>query len=311
VWSVNEPDGASTWLPVNDHPTDKATWSFEVTVPSGLTAVANGALSGSVDDGAAVTWTWEQTEPMASYLILLLVGRYDLVDDGVSPSGVALDHVVLSSRRATLDPYLDATRRQLAYFESLFGPYPFDRYGVAITDSVPGLAMETQGLSLFSSVNLDGRLGPEQEAYLAHELAHQWFGDAVSPAQWDDIWLNEGFATYAQWLWFEQIGLGDVDTTARRTLADLPPTGWPLDRPAELFGTVSYEGGAVALHALRLTVGDDAFFAGLRDWVATHLDGSATTDDFRAVMEAASGLDLSGFFRDWVEADTIPRRFPG
>ena len=311
LWSVNEPDGASTWLPVNDHPTDKATWTFEITVGEGVTAIANGELASTSSVDATTTWTWHQTEPMASYLITLLVGEYELVDDGTSPSGVELVSVVLRSRRQTLDVYLAATRQQLAFFEDLFGPYPFDRYGIAITDSVPSLAMETQGLSLFSAADLDGTLGPTQQAFLSHELAHQWFGDAVSPASWDDIWLNEGFATYAEWLWFEAIGLGTAAERAERTLSELPRIGWPLDRPAELFGTVTYQGGAVALHALRQTIGDEAFFAGLRNWVATYLDGAATTLDFQTMMETTSGVDLDRFFDHWVYADVIPSQLPG
>ncbi len=151
LWSVNEPDGVSTWLPVSDHPTDKATWTFHITVPADLTAVANGELT-AVEPGAGVaTYTWEQDQPMASYLVLLLVGEYELVDDGSSDSGVELDHAVLRSERDDLDAYLGVTRDQIRFFESLFGPYPFQRYGVAIADSIGGLAMETQGLSLFSS----------------------------------------------------------------------------------------------------------------------------------------------------------------
>lgn len=310
LWSVNEPDGASTWMPVNDHPTDKSAWTFEITVPTGSTAIANGALTSTSQGEVTTTWSWEQPEPMASYLVLLLVGDYELVADGTSPSGVALEHVVLAARRDVLDAYTQVTRQQLAFFESLFGPYPFDRYGVAITDSVGGLAMETQGLSLFSVAQLNGDLQPIQHSYLAHELAHQWFGDAVSPASWDDIWLNEGFATYGEWLWLEEIGLGSVGDRAARTLAGLAATGWPLDRPADLFGTVVYQGGATVLHALRTVVGDEAFFAGLRAWVGTHIDASATTADFQVEMETASGLDLTDFFDTWVSAESIPRQLP-
>ena len=310
LWSVNEPDGVSTWMPVNDHPTDKATWTFAITVPTGLTGVANGALVDTSEVAGATTWTWRQDEPMASYLVLLLVGGYELVDSGVSDSGVELRHAVLESRVDVVDAYTDVTVEQLAFFEPLFGPYPFDRYGVAIADSVPGLAMETQGLSLFSAVDLDGSLGYLQHLLLAHELAHQWFGDAVSPATWDDIWLNEGFATYAQWLWLDEVGFDDIDELADQTLRTLPSTGWPLAAPTEMFGTVSYDGGATALHALRLTVGDDAFFEGLRAWVSEHLDGTGSTADFRSVMETVAGRQLDEFFADWVYAEEIPRGFP-
>ena len=148
------------------------------------------------------------------------------------------------------------------------------------------------------------------ESTIAHELAHQWWGDLVTCADWHHIWLNEGFATYAEWLWFEEIGLGTVDATAERTLTDLPPDGWPLAAPDEMFGVVSYQGGATVLHALRLTVGDREFFAGLRNWVTTYLDGAATTREFQEVMEAASGTDLDGFFDAWVYAESIPSEFP-
>jgi aminopeptidase N len=310
LWSVNEPDGVSTWMPANDHPTDKATWTFRLTVPEGLVGVANGRLVDIEPDDDTITWTWEQDEEMASYLVLLLVGDYELVDDGVSASGVELRHVVLTDERRDLDRYLDVTRDQLEFFESLFGPYPFERYGLAIADSQPGLAMETQGLPIFSTDDLDGQLGFLQHLLLAHELAHQWFGNAVSPATWDDIWLNEGFASYAQMLWFDEAGISSLDRETTLALRSLPDTGWPLDAPDELFGTVSYNGGAVALHALRRTIGDEPFFDTLRAWVAGNEDG--TTDDFQRTAERVSGRDLDDFFDTWVRSpDGPPDAYPG
>ncbi|MEO6570552.1 MAG: M1 family metallopeptidase, partial [Ilumatobacteraceae bacterium] len=304
------PDGTSTWLPVDDHPLDKATWTFAITVPVGTMAIANGALRSRTVRSGHTTWTWDQTEPMASYLITLLVGDYDLVDGGVTDDGTILAHAVLADRRATLDPYLALTEDQLTFFEQWFGSYPFDRYGISITDSAPGLAMEAQGLSLFSSSDLDGSLGAFQHLLTSHELAHQWFGDAVSPSSWDDIWLNEGFATYAQWMWLDEAGFDDVASSAGLALRSLPDDGGPVSDPVDLFGSVSYDGGAVALHALRRTIGDDAFFTGLQAWVRTHIDGAAGTDDFRSVMEEASGEDLSRFFADWIDAATRPASFP-
>jgi aminopeptidase N len=298
-------------MPANDHPTDKASWTFRLRVPEGETAVANGEFTGRSDGDGHTTWTWEQDEPMASYLVLLLIGDYEFVDGGTSRSGVDLFHVVLADERPVLDAYLEVTRAQLAYFEGLFGPYPFDEYGLAIADSAPGLAMETQGRSLFSIGDLDGTLGPLQQSLLAHELAHQWFGNAVSPATWDDIWLNEGFATYAQWLWFDERGWHDLDQVAATQARSAPSSGWPLSAPDELFGSVSYLGGATALHALRLTVGDDAFFEGLRRWVADHLDGTGSTDDFQATMESVAGVGLDDVFEAWVHSEQPPRALPG
>ena len=306
VWSVNEPDGAHTWLPVNDHPADKATWSFAVTVPEGLTAVTNGALVGSTAGEGSVTWRWAQDEPMASYLITMLVGDYMVVDGGVSDGGVRLQHVVLRDDRDNLDAYLEITERQLAFFEPLFGPYPLDRYGLALTDSVPGLAMETQGLSLFSRADLDGSVGFLQQLLLSHELAHQWFGDAVSPSTWNDIWLNEGFATYAQWLWLDKIGMADIDTLASEAILGVPLAGSPLTEPDELFGALVYDGGAAVLHALRGTIGDEAFFAGLQTWVQQYRGDDASTAEFQVVMERVSDSDLAVFFDRFVYGDDIP-----
>ena len=312
LWSVNEPMGASTWIPSNDHPTDKATWSFAVTVPDGDTAVLNGAFTGSSDAvGGTTTWAWEQSEPMAPYLILFLVGDYQLVDGGVTDSGVELRHAAIDDSERTIGRYSSVTVQQFEFFEPLFGPYPLDRYGLAITDSIPGLAMETQGLSLFSRGDLDGSLGFVQHLLLAHELAHQWFGNAVSPATWDDIWLNEGFATYAQWLWLDHVGLLPLEAAASGALAQSPTDEGAVARPDELFGAVSYDAGATVLHALRVTVGDETFFEGLRSWVVEHRDSSASTADFAVHMSRVAGQDLEPFFDEWVYAEDRPDRFPG
>ncbi len=310
VWAVNEPDGVSTWMPVNDHPTDKAAWTFDVTVPEGLTAVANGVFLGSAPAADGVTWTWGQSEPMASYLVTTLIGPYEIRDGGTSSTGVDLVHVVLDDRTDTLDPYLAVTDEQLAFFAERFGPYPFDRYGLALADSVPGLAMETQGLSLFSALDFDGSLGYVQHLLLAHELAHQWFGNAVSPAQWDDIWLNEGFATYAEWMWLDHVGLQSLDAAAEDALTALDAGGGPVRRPDELFSDVSYRGGAAALEALRRTVGDEAFMAGVRAWVQERVDSVGTTDEFVASMERISGVDLDAWEAAWLDAALLPDRLP-
>ncbi len=311
VWAVNQPDGVSTWMPVSDHPTDKAAWTFELTVPDGLTAVANGAFLGSAPADGGTTWTWGQSEPMASYLVTLLIGPYEIRDGGTSSTGVDLVHVVLAERADTLDPYLPITDEQLVFFAERFGPYPFDRYGLAFADSVPGLAMETQGLSLFSAADFDGSLGYIQHLLLAHELAHQWFGNAVSPAQWDDIWLNEGFATYAEWMWLDHVGLQPLDAAALDALRALDGVGGgPVRRPVEMFSDVSYRGGAVALEALRRTVGDDAFLAGLRAWVQERVDGVGTTDEFVESMERLTGVELDGWEAAWLDAEELPDELP-
>jgi aminopeptidase N len=308
---LNEPDGARSWLPSNDHPSDKATWTFRITVPSGTTAVANGALVGTTPGPDGDTWEWREDDPMPTYLILLVTGDYELVES-TTPGGLPLMSAVLRDDLAAQQPFIDGIADQLAFFEPLFGPFPLDRYGIAVTDSDPGLAMETQGRSMFSRDDLLTPGGPDEEAVLAHELTHQWFGDAVTPAVWGDIWLNESFATYGEWLWMEHIGWTTVDEEAAVALSarqsgDGEPTGSPT---ADLFVYNSYNGGAIVLHALRTTIGDDAFFDVLQQWVADNNGTSRTSADFIALSEQVSGQDLGQFFDDWLYADIPPAEYP-
>lgn len=308
---LNEPDAARTWLPSNDHPSDKATWTFRITVPTGVTGVGNGRLVGTTAGPAGDTWEWREDDPMPTYLILLLTGDYEIIESATT-SGLPLVSVVLRDDLAEMQPFLDTMAAQIEFFEPLFGQYPLERYGLAITDSVPGLAMETQGRSMFSRDDLATLAGDFEQSVLAHELAHQWFGDAVTPALWGDIWLNESFATYAEWLWVEHVGLATVADQAAFSLeyrqsGDGEPTGSPT---GELFVFNTYGGGAVVLHALRLTIGDEAFFELLTRWVAENDGASRTTGDFIALAEKVSSSDLGQLFDAWLYADIPPAEYP-
>jgi aminopeptidase N len=310
-YALNEPDGASAWVPVSDHPSDKATWRFEITVPEGTTAVANGELLDEIRVGDDVTWVWEQIEPMTSYAILMVTGEYEVVD-GNDAAGVELVHAVPPSSNAALEIYEAVTIDQLEYFVELFGPYPFRTYGLAITESFPGLAMETQGRSLFSALDFDGTLGHMQQLLLSHELAHQWFGNAVSPARWTDMWLNEGFATYGEWMWLDEIGLQPLDTAARDALRGQQDAAFPVGAPPvdQLFGSGVYQGGAMVLHAVRLEVGDSQFFEILRRWIERYSGTSATSDDFRSLAAEVAGRDLGALFDAWLDAPDPPDSYP-
>jgi aminopeptidase N len=315
-YALNEPDGASAWLPASDHPSDKATWRFEITVPEGTTAIANGVLLDKIRTGTDVTWVWDEREPMTTYAVLLLTGDYEVVageQQRESVAGVDLLHAVPPSSRAALDVYESVTVDQLEFFVEWFGPYPFDAYGLAITESFPGLAMETQGRSLFSALDFDGTLGYLQQLLLAHELAHQWFGNAVSPARWTDMWLNEGFATYGEWMWLDEVGLQPLEMAANMALAGQQGATIPVGEPTveELFGPGVYQGGAMVLHALRLEVGETDFFEILRQWVARYYGRSATSDDFRSLAAEIAGRDLSQFFDAWLSAPDPPDSYPG
>jgi aminopeptidase N len=309
---LNEPDGAHTWMPVNDHPSDKATWRFELTVPDGTAAIANGHLVEQRDGPGQDTWVWEQREPMATYLVQLLTGDYEVLDGG-SAGDTPLVNVALRGDVEQMQPYFDLTDDQIAFFEPLFGPYPLDQYGLAFTESFPGLAMETQGRSLFSRDDFtEAEPGLVQQLLLAHELAHQWFGNAVTPADWSDLWLNESFASYAQWLWLDHIGLWDLEAQAEANLrqrqSPTEPTGEPTR--GNLFGYERYDGGAVVVHALRGQLGDDAFFELLRRWVADNDGTSRTSADFIELAEEIGGQQLDTFFATWLYADALPPEYP-
>ena len=310
---LNEPDGAHSWLPSNDHPSDKATWRFELTVPTGVTAVANGEL---VEQRSVLdwdTWVWEQREPMATYLIQVLTGDYAILDGGVV-GNIPIVNVALAGDVERMAPYFELTDDLVAFFEPMFGPYPLDRYGLAFTESFSGLAMETQGRSLFSRDDFPGGIpGAIEHVLLAHELAHQWFGDAVTPADWADLWLNESFASYAQWLWLDHVGLVPLETLAQRTLMLRQDFVESTAEPTigNLFGFERYDGGAVVLHALRQEIGDEAFFTLLQRWVAENNGTSKRTADFTALAAEVAGRDLIAFFDMWLFAEDVPDEYPG
>ena len=302
---LSQPSGAATWFPVNDHPADKATYTFHITVPEGMEAAAHGVLEGSTTANGRTTWTWRMDDPMASYLAIAVIGQLTFAEP-VDVGGVLVRNVFADSVAADVGSTFDRQPAMLEFFAEQFGPYPFDAYGAAVVDVSLFVALETQTLSLFGRDLLGAG-----ELVIAHELAHQWFGNAVSPRTWQDIWLNEGFATYAQWLWFEHRGVAEVAEQAREAHAHLADTGAgdlpPGDPGAEdLFHPSVYERGALTLHALRATVGDEPFFEILRRWVAERSGGAATTADFVATAESVSGAELDPLFQEWLYAPSLP-----
>lgn len=310
AYVVAEPDGGHSWLPLNDHPSDKATYSFMITVPDPLVAAANGTLVEQITDLGWSTWVWESSDPMASYLATVVIGDLAVVEDAGSTatSGVPVRNVLPHDLADPLPQPLEAQGEMIAFFADLFGPYPFEAYGIAVVDGFEA-ALENQTLSIFGR-DLAGF--PEFfETVLVHELAHQWFGNSITPGDWGDIWLNEGFATYAEWLWIErQRGPAALQATVegeRNRLAlaaDLPPPGNP---PADdLFNTSVYNWGALVLHALRVEIGDDAFFETLRIYADKYRDSVVRTADFVAAAEDVSGSDLSELFDTWLFSETVP-----
>jgi aminopeptidase N len=314
---LNEPDGARTWLPSNDHPSDKATWTFELAVPTGFAAAANGELVTRTRGDDGELWLWAESQPMSTYLVQVVVGNYEVVVtdpiESVSGKQIAMTHVVPVGERTTFQQAVDSITPQMAFFEERFGPYPLDRYGLAFVNDLSGVAMETQGRSMFGADEFSsGELGLAQQLLLSHELAHQWFGNAVSPAGWDDIWLNESLTTYAQWLWLDEIGLQPLEAYAGEMLARRQSDGESTGNPsvAEMFGFLRYDGGAPVVHALRRTMGDEAFFGLMATWIADNTGTSQSTEAFIALAEAVLGRDLTDFFDDWLFSGDLPDAYP-
>jgi aminopeptidase N len=305
---AGEPESAATWFPVNDHPTDPATYTFHVTVPAGLQVVANGVREGVTSNGDRKTHVWRVHDPMASYLATVDVGAFRLRFDETGAGVPLIDAVHRDLGRRVHD----ALARQpaiLTFLESRFGPYPFESVGAIVTDSPKlGFALETQTRPIYPPSYFPGAV-----PVIVHELAHQWFGDLVAVERWQHIWLNEGFATYAEWLWSEDRG----DVTARQRLRDTfdgIPEEHPFWRvvvgdpgPDDLFHDAVYTRGAMTLQALREQVGNVAFFDTLRAWIETNAFGTGTTEEFIALAEQESGQQLDELFDVWL---FTPRKPP-
>ncbi|WP_341721415.1 M1 family metallopeptidase [Micromonospora sp. FIMYZ51] len=304
--ALGQPHSAATWFPVNDHPSDKATYDIEVTVPDGLAALSNGVPGERTSADGWTTWRWAERSPMASYLSTLVIGDYRVATG--SHDGKPLVTAVPAGLSATGPEARSLARTgEIADFlADRFGPYPFEAYGgVVVADERIGYALETQSRPVYGPGFF--RRGEPNYAVVVHELAHQWFGNSVALAGWRDIWLNEGFASYAEWLWEEHDGGATAQRTFERQYAATDWSRRTLDPGAgQMFSSAVYKRGALAVHALRRTVGDDAFFEILRTWTTERRNGTATTEDFVALAERVSGRALGPFFDAWLTGTTPP-----
>lgn len=302
VFVISEPAGAMTWYPVNNHPRDKATYTFTITVAKPYVVAANGQLIDEIDYGATRTYIWAENKPLASYLTTLAIAPFVIMTDQ-GPDGLPLRHYLPRQASPAVVAALRETPALLHFFTNLLGPYPFEAYGVAvINDPRLRIGLEAQTLTILPTT----RVATEQ----LHELAHQWFGDSVTPATWQDIWLNEGFATYCEWLWVEQTqGQAAFAVLLRTQYTRMVRAhmGAPAHPPSDqLFGAAVYIRGAWSLHALRLRMGDVAFFALLRTWVKRYQYSNASTADFIALAEEISGQPLATFLQTWLYTAAVP-----
>ncbi|WBB62661.1 M1 family metallopeptidase [Streptomyces sp. WMMC500] len=316
---ANQADAAHRVFPGNDHPADKARFTFRVTAPGDLTVVANGLGLDRERAGARTTWTYRTAHPMATELAQVSIGR-SAVLRGTGPHGLPLRHVVPERDRRAARPVVDRTSAQIAWMERQVGRYPLESYGVLSVDAPLNFALETQTLSVFGRDFLRSAAGhPERaERVFVHELAHQWFGNSVTPRRWSDLWLNEGHATWYEALFTDERhdrgslvhrmrAAYELSDAWRREggppAAPRPPAGGGR---LELFRPVVYDGGALVLYALRREIGTRAFGELERAWVTRHRDGTAGTADFVALASEVAGRDLEGFLHAWLYDERTP-----
>ena len=320
---LNEPDGSAAWAPFNDHPLDKALVTVEVEVPAGWTAVSGGRLVEEREEGEAIVFRWSMEHPVAPYLIPLAIGplvsreepdTQDLEITTWYPEGMDVSRLAGFSRQDEM----------VRFLAELFGPYPFETLGALVVDAGMGLALEHQTLPTYD-------LSATAESVIVHELAHQWFGNSVAVADWSDMWLNEGFASFAQELWTEKTygvaeydrsiaflysvfsgayfldeGVSTDEAVAMATSYFFPPGRPPAD---DLFNDSVYLRGALTLAALRDQLGDDGFFGMVRTWYDTHRYGNASTEEFLSLVEASGGSDARALTESWLY-DPLPPAMP-
>lgn len=330
VYVLSEPTGANSFFPCNDHPRDKALFTIRVTVPKPLQVISAGALAETVDRGDTRTFVYKPRDPMATYLLTIAIGEFDeSASDG--PHGLPIRNYFSrhTSERERKD--FDRTGAIIQFLEDTFGPYPFETCGnILASIELPG-ALETQTLPTYGK---DAGSG----STICHELAHEWFGDCVSVENWQDIWLNEGFAEYAAWMYLESTKGRDVmEKHARgqygfyrsiqhrpsepaREGAPTPASGAASTddhaEPAQptpgkptvrsLFGTTVYVRGPLVLHALRTEIGDATFLALMRSWVEKHKNGNASVEDFLAHVEHTASKEARTLVEHWVYDGEMP-----
>jgi aminopeptidase N len=310
-FSDNWPDKARQWLPVVDHPSDKATSEMLVDAPAHYQVVSNGRLVEETDAAPGRRLTrWRQSVPIASWLTVLGAARF-AVEHRAPWQGVPIETWVYPQDRDTgFAAFAEPTVAALEFFEARIGPYPYERLANVQANGVRG-GMEAATSILYGD---DSVSGPERrwDQVIVHEIAHQWFGNSVTEADWDDVWLSEGFATYFTHLFVEHAEGRDAfveglraDREAIREF-DLKNPDYRIvhDRLADMSrvttGPGTYKKGAWTLHMLRGVVGDEAFRAGTREYYRAYRDRNATTADFRRVMEEAAGRELGFFFDQWL-----------
>ncbi len=310
---TSEPCGASFWYPANDHPKDKATYSFSITVPEPYVVATSGELSEVINDDGMLTYESVLSDLTASYLVTVHIGDF-LLDETRKEGQVPIRNYFARRHSDRARPIFEDTSEMITFYEGIIGEYPFDVYGSVVVDLDLPYALETQTLSTYGTRILEDSV--RTDITLAHELLHQWFGNSVSPGRWQDIWLNEGFATYLSLLWLTEIYGDDVmqsvlndwyDRISDPDFMNTAPDAIGDPRAENLFHDAVYWRGALTLHALRQRVGDEVFFEMIRTYFQRFKDSNATVEDFIALANEVSGEDLTDLFDVWLYQKVAPQ----
>ena len=317
-FNENWPNRGRHWLPILDHPSDKATSEFIVTAPAHYKVVSNGLLleESSLGNNTMLTH-WKQSVPVSSWLFVLGVADFAVqyVDDF---EGKSIQTWVYSkNREAGFYDFKEPTKKVLAFYTKYVGPYAYEKLANIQTPSVNG-GMETSSAIFYGENLVNGKGDERTKNIVVHEIAHQWFGNAVTEATWDDAWLSEGFATFFTLLYYEnQYGQAEYNNRiikAKKAVLDMtikmPDFSIIAPRTAEKEAVttgLTYQKGAWFLHMLRDKIGEQNFQKGIKSYYKKFYNANATTDEFRMEMEKAAGLDLKIFFKQWLYQPVNPK----
>ncbi|MFB3787889.1 MAG: M1 family aminopeptidase [bacterium] len=319
MFTLNEPFGGSCWFPCADYPNDRMTTEMMVTVPKEMVTLSNGLLVDSKEDGEWRTDHWKQKLPHAVYLVSLAAGRFGIVRD--EWRGIPVEYYVEAGKEADARPSLGKTPAMIEFFSNYLDyPYPYEKYAqVAVRYFNAGGMEHTTATTLFQGAVLDeeGRLDNDVDGLVAHELFHQWYGDLVTCQSWNDLWLNESFATYSEPLWIRHEKGQDAFLESVLDMMEgyigssqgytRPIVTNEYESPWEMFDSHSYPKGGSVLHMLRNQAGEDLFRKILNRFLVKHAPGLVSTADFMQVVEEVTGKPMDRFFEQWIYRPGHPK----